>query len=332
MQGQWFVMSGGFMLLGGCIAGGTFLQRANHVRKRMNSSDPYRSAWQTFHQESVQLPEQKVLRYLGLHLSTLFSLKETAVRRAIGIFFLISMGLGLFTGIKVYAAYIGWSGDLPYNSFTIWLPFISGLFAGFIPFLFMHAFIQIGRVKKSYQLLDYAEELERQYLALEAIKPALEAVTEHTKGVLQDLTFRLIHALQRGHLQQILDVLALFEHQIGTKFAHVFTVLIREGAAVDSRYGKDIRVGLRSLIEKMHLQQQVQSKDKPKKREMSQIGLLTFPVLYGAHHFASAILADKARHYLFEVPSQLNIFVGAILIAVISFTLNTIFGKRRLDM
>lgn len=352
---RWLVISGALLLAGCGMIGIILFRNARHLRQRMKASDPYVNTWQSFKQETTRLPDQAFFRYTGLHLMSIFPIKPSSIRTAIGLFLFLSIGLGLIIGLKMYSSYVGWNGELPYNSITIWLPLVSGLFTSSIPFLLMHSIIQVRRVKLSYQLLPYAEELERQYLDHESIKPALEALVPNTSDPLQDFTYRLIHGLQRGQYVRVLDTLALLEHQIGTKFANVLAVLIREGVGIGSMpekevrkgrqmvihrhgaesgiiYGKDVRMGFRSLVTKMHLQKQVQDKDKPKKREMSQIGLLTFPVLYGAHYFAQRLLTEKAHHYLFEIPSQLNLFIGAVLVGIIAITLNIIFGRRRLDL
>ncbi|WP_163860406.1 hypothetical protein [Paenibacillus elgii] len=320
--------------LGVFLSGWAVLTIALHWQRSMPKSSLNRKAlpWNARDAPTEWKPRFAGLRYIGRHLSTLLPLSSEAEKYAVGIFVSLSLLFGLFVATRVSVVFVGWNSDLPYNSFSVWFPVFGGVFAAVVPFLIIHSIIQARRVKLSHDLLPYIEEFERQVLAAGSARSAIEKMVSYVEGPFKDMTYQLIHALQRNHPPYIIEVLELFQHRVGTKFAHVFAVLVLEGLGVGQPYGKDIRVGLRALVEKMHLQQQTQDTDKPKKRELSQIGLITFPALFGFHWLAKGLLLDKTHYYMFTVPSQLNILVASCLFGCIAFTCNIIYGRRKLDL
>ncbi|MEI7026187.1 hypothetical protein [Paenibacillus sp. y28] len=329
-----------FVLIGFGLMGGLLLRKAGQTLQVQQERDAYARAWRTMHGEQETLPNHAVYRYLLLHLtSVLPSIPKRQMIYRVHAFLLCSAVLGLFVGTKAVSVYIGWAGNVPFNSFTIWFPIVAGLFAAFLPFLLLHSVIQTMRVRLSHLLLEYVEEFERQYLAHHgSVMNALRGLLLQTNGTLQQLTAMIIHAIQRGNKPAFLTTLMLFEHQIASRFAQVFVVLLKEGVGISGLEGrkvehpKDIRVGLRSLIDKMHLQAQVQAQDQPKKREMIQVGLMVFPTLYGASYMAGEFLMQKKHYYLYEIPSQMNVFIASILMAFLALSLNLILGKRKLDL
>lgn len=344
LQQRWMGVSALLILIGSLLLGGLLWARASHLKERTSDANIYAALLRVYQPRPDSLPKSRMLAYLSKHMMTVFHVPLAKVRLANSLLIIVSVGLGMTVASRATSIYIGWHGDLPYNMFTIWLPVALGLFACFLPFLAIHALLQIVRVKASHQLLPYLEEFEKQYLARGAVKPALDNMVTLSQGKYQEMTIVLVHSIQRGNKDKIFEALELFNHQVATRFAETFTVLLREGLGIglpvkkpakhnsSVSYAKDIGVGLRSLIERMHAQQRVQAADAPKKRELSQVGLLTFPVLYGAHYYAKGLLTDKARHYLFEIPSQLNLMMAAILIGCIACALNIILGRRKLDL
>lgn len=332
VQRKWLPISGVFLFLGFLVAAFAIWRNAIHLRKRMIETHVYMAAWLPYKQDGVAMPGNRVFRYVAMHLGSLFTLDTSRLNIASRWFVLGSLGLGIFAGYKATSVYVLWQGDLPYNSFSIILPIVAGVFVGCLPFLLLHALVESRRVKLSHSLLEYTEELERQYLTFESMRPALETLALQTGGQLQDLTYRLVHALQRGKVDRILDVLELLKHQIGTRFAATLAVLIREGSGVGEPYAKDVRIGLRSLIEKMHLQRQAYEADRPEKRQIWWIGMATFPVLYGTHEYSLRMLKEKSNHYLFEVPSQMTLFILSLSVGLTAIALNMLLGRRKLDL
>lgn len=349
LQQRWMGISALLILISSLLSGGLLWTKASHLKKRTSDANIYAALLRVYQPQMDSLPKSKVSAYLAKHLMTVFHVPVAKVRLASGILIAGSLGLGGVVASRATSIYIGWHGDLPYNAFTIWLPVALGLFACLLPFLLIHALLQIVRVKASHQLLPYLEEFEKQYLSRGAVKPALDNMVTLSQGKFQDMTVKLVHSIQRGNKEKIVEALELFNHQVATRFAETFTILLREGLGIglpvkkketaskqgspsSVSYAKDIGVGLRSLIERMHAQQRVQAADAPKKRELSQVGFLTFPVLYGANYYAKGLLTDKARHYLYEIPSQLNLMMAAILFGCIACALNIILGRRKLDL
>jgi hypothetical protein len=330
LQNHWLIVSGLLMFVGATGVGGLLWIHATQLKRSI--SNAYVGKWEIAIQQTENKSRYKWISYIELHMTSLYALSPRSSRVAAWLLVGVSGMLGVSVGLKAHLEYKGLKGTLPYNELAAWMPFVVGLFASALPFLLLHTIVQAKRVKLSHDLLVYVEEFERQYLALGAPKPALESLIAHTKGPLRELTYRLVHALQRNRHEQILEILILLEHQIATRFAHVFAVLLRESIGIGAPYGKDIKVGLRALIEKMHLQRQTQAADQPKKRELSQVGLLTFPVLYGGYYFGSEILAERAQRYLFDAPGQLNLWMGALLMGMFACCMNLIAGKRKLDL
>lgn len=317
------------------------------LSKKLKKANIYHSMWSEREQEDKRQFKNKILFTLSLHIGSFVDLSIAALRRAVWSFIIISVLIGIFTGYLLVHTYMGWSSqvgeELPYNTFNIWLPVAVGLFACITPFLLMFSLIQSRRGKLSHQLLPYIEEFEKQYLVKKNIKPALDDLLDLLpNGTLQDLTYRLIHSLQRQNHDRIELIIRIFENQVGSKFAMAFCVLLREGTGLTSGrenktlmlQTKDIRMGLRSIIQKMHGQKQVQEIDKPKKRDLRMVGYITLPLIYFVWKGVGGFLADDklAKHFLFEIPSQMNIFVIALIAGFASITLNVILGKRKLDL
>jgi hypothetical protein len=346
VQLHWIMISAFLILISAIYLAVTIMIQALNLSKKIKKANIYHTLWTERAHEDKRPFKNKILFTLSLHIGSFLDLSIGALRRAVWTFIGLSLFIGVFTGYTIVNTYMGWSkvGDeLPYNSFNAWLPVAAGVFAGLIPFLIMFSFIQSRRGKLSHQLLPYIEEFETQYLVKRNIKSALDELLELIpKGTLQDLTSRLIHCLQRQDYERIELILRIFENQVGSKFAMAFCVLIREGTGLttssESRtlmlQTKDIRMGLRSIIQKMHGQKQVQEMDKPKKRDIRMVGYITLPLLYGVWKMVRSFLADEnqAKHFLFEIPSQMNIFVIALIAGFTSITLNIIFGKRKLDL
>jgi hypothetical protein len=333
-QNHMLNISAGLMAAGFFITGwhslGMGLRWQQSLSNRVGSS--FKLDWQAGDASNEWKPRIRALRVVGRHLSSVMTLSSKTEPMAVGFFCLLSILLGLAVAWQLSARPIGGQGVLPSGTDSLWIPLIGGIFSSILPCLIIHAMLQSKRVKRSYELLPYTEELERQLLATGSPRSALEKLVLVEDGSLRQVTYRLIHAIQRGNEPYFAETLAIFEHQVGTKFAHVLMVLIREAVGVGQPYGKDIRVGLRSLIEKMHLQQQIQDADHPKKREISQIGMLAFPALFGFYELAKQMLSDKTSYYMFETPSQMNLFIASVLLGCLAFTCNIIFGRRKLDL
>jgi hypothetical protein len=51
---------------------------------------------------------------------------------------------------------------------------------------------------------------------------------------------------------------------------------------------------------------------------MSQILMLTFPALFGFYELAGRMLSDKASYFMFEIPSQMNLFIASVLLGCLA--------------
>jgi len=281
-----------------------------------------------------------VLRYISRHMQIVFNIPVPAAKMATYTFIVISFLVGTATGYYLFGVYGQWDPNIPYSNVGVGVSTLIGFCSSLMPFILLHAIVQKRRARLSNELLKYAEEFEKKYLIHRDVYTVLSEIPDAiTDKIYQHITYRFIQALQAKNKDKFLFELELFKHQIGTRFAEIFCILIREGLGlevdVDShrKESKDIRVGVRSLIEKMHGIARINHDDKPNKREIYQIGFATFPCLYGAYYITKGIMPEElARKFLFEVPSQLNLFVAAVLLGFVALSVNIVISRRKFDL
>ncbi|SED12749.1 hypothetical protein [Paenibacillus sp. GP183] len=279
-------------------------------------------------------------RVLALDLNALVILTPIMTRLLIYVLLSISVILGIGTGIWVEQNYFN-SGrnPLPFGQLSYIVPIIIGLGVMTIPFLLLRAVVQRRRAKLSHQFLGYVEEFERKYLQKFDVYPALIDLTDVLQtGTFKSMTFRVVQAMQRKQESKLHFELEVFEHQIGSIFATTFFIMFREsyGLVQNSsgrRESKKISEGLRSLIEQMHGYLRVSHEDKPKKREIVQVGFFAFPLLYGAHYFGIKMMgAAGAKKFMFDSPLGSTMFVGGIFFGFMAIVVNLIISRRKFDL
>ncbi|MEF3304224.1 hypothetical protein [Paenibacillus sp. GYB003] len=336
---NWLIISGSLILIGSVLAASVLFLRAVELYRQ------YKEYHRRFegHGQGIDANEDfrnRILRYISMHLQVLFKMPVSAAKLGTFVFLFFSVLIGIVIGNYLFEVYGKWDANLPYDQVGIGASFLIGTCACFFPFLLLHAVLQQRRAKLSHQLLKFTEDFEKYYLLK---RDAYAAFNEMVDGVedpvFRNMTYSLIQALQSSSRSKADHEIQLFEHQIGTRFCGIFCILLREslGMTIDEdskrRENKDIRVGIRSLIEKMHAIERVNHEDRPDKREIFQIGLATFPCLYGAYYLTKGIIPEgMARKFLFEAPSQLNIFVLAILLGFAGIAVNILISRRKFDL
>ncbi|MEF3313120.1 hypothetical protein PV433_29955 [Paenibacillus sp. GYB004] len=336
---NWLLISGSLILIGAVLAAAIVFLRAIQLHRQHKE---YHRRFES-HDQSIGANEEfknRVLRYVSMHLQVLFKMPVSAAKLGTLIFLFLSVLIGIVTGNYLFDVYGKWDANLPYDQVGIGASVIIGVCACFFPFLLLHAVLQQRRATLSHHLLKYTEDFEKYYLLKRDAYAVFNEMVEEVKDtVLRNMTYSMIQALQSRNRAKAEHEIQLFEHQIGTRFCGIFCILLREslGMTVDKdsnrRENKDIRVGIRSLIEKMHAIERVNHEDMPDKREIFQIGLATFPCLYGVNYITNGIMLDgTARKFLYEVPMQLNLFILAILLGFAGFAVNILISRRKFDL
>ncbi len=336
----WFILSAILILCGMILMAALFLHKG---MLRLQQKQNYKQRFETMQRgpsDTNQVFNNRLLKYISMHLEVLFNIPLSGAKIGTVVFLLFSIVIGGMTGYILFGVYGHWDTNLPYDQVGIGISVVIGLLASCIPFLILHAILQQRRAKLSHQVLPFVEEFEKTYLINRDAYSCLNTMVESVKDpTMQRLTYNLIQGLQAKNRQRAEHELQLFEHQIGTRFAEILCILFREALSmtvdIDSHRheNKDIRVGIRSLIEKMHLIARVNEEDRPEKREIFQIGLATFPCLYGAYYITSGIMPEvMARKYLFEVPAQLNFFVLAVVLGFLGLAVNILISRRKFDL
>ncbi|SDO15672.1 hypothetical protein SAMN04487897_10935 [Paenibacillus sp. yr247] len=333
-----------FILIGSLISSMILLAQFAKLYKKMHE------AQEQFN--SLESPDQEIRDYFGnfitktiaMHIHSFIELSPFVTRIVVLVFMLVSIGLGLWSGIRVFEAATYWKSDLPLSHMSGWIALIVGIVVSSLPFLLLHAFIQQRRAKLSHQLLPYVEDFERNYLVTPRVYESMRDMPDKLgEGHLKDMSFRLIQVMQKKDVDRIHYEFRMFEHQIGSKFSEMFIVLLREGLGLShlekieknqeaKRETKDIRVGLRALIQKMHGIKRVAHSDKPNKRDIIQVGFLTFPVLYGAYYYGDKLMGDRASQFLFKNTTQMVFFIGSIVMGIVALAVNIVVSRRKFDV
>jgi len=336
---NWFGISGFFILLGSLLISGMLLYLYLRLYRKTKEYDRRFDELESGNGVVVAF-QNPALKYLSLHIQSVTKAPLTAVRIMVIGFVIFSIGIGFIVGFRLVDVYGSWKENLPYSQAAAGFAFIVGLLSAFLPFLMLHALIQQRRARLSNQLLAFVEEFEKKYIVNRDIYSVFNELSNDQLEVkYRDSVYRFIQALQFKNYEKFEHELILFEHQIGTKFANIFCILIREGLGLihlgeneNRRETKDIRVGIRSLIQKMHGILRVNQKDKPNKYEIVQIGFMTFPCLYGSFYLTRGIMGEKASKFLFENPTQMNIFVGAVIMGFVALAVNIVISRRKFDL
>ncbi|WP_240420371.1 hypothetical protein [Paenibacillus periandrae] len=284
--------------------------------------------------------EKSWYRVVALDLNALIMLSATATRVTLIIIFTASIVMGITCGIWVQNNYFkAGSSLLPFSGLSYIIPVLIIFAVMLLPFIFLRAFVQRRRAKLSHQFLNYVEEFERKYLQKYDLYSTMMELTDvlHT-GPLKSMTFRVSQAMQRKQEIRLVFELDVFEHQVGSIFATTFFIMFREAYGLDHkgtgrREAKKISMGLRSLIEQMHGYLRVSHQDKPKKKEIVQVGFFAFPLLYGAYYFALRMMGeDGTRKFMFESVIGSTLFIGSIFFGFMAIVVNLIISRRKFDL
>lgn len=336
---HWIYISAILILIGSVSCGSIILHRGLNLYRE---EQEYNRRFETLGGNTGSNIEfgNLALRYISRHMQIVFNLPIPAAKIATYTYIILSLFVGMATGYYLFGVYGQWDPNIPYSTVGVGVSILIGLCSSVMPFILLHAIVQKRRARLSNELLKYVEEFEKKYLIHRDVYTVLSEIPDDINDkIYQDATYRFIQTLQAKNKDKFLFELELFEHQIGTRFAEIFCILIREGLGLEvdadsyRKESKDIRVGLRSLIEKMHGIARINHDDRPNKREIYQVGFATFPCLYGAYYITQGIMPEElARKFLFQVPSQLNIFVAAVLLGFTALAVNIVISRRKFDL
>ncbi|MEF2246421.1 hypothetical protein [Paenibacillus sp. IITD108] len=338
---NWFMFAAFLILFGTLIMASIVFLKALHLYQEHKDKKRFETLGNLQLSNTDEIFNNRILRYISMHLEVIFGIPLAGAKIGTYLFLFFSAVIGCMTGYYLFDIYGKWDANLPYDQVGIGVSVIIGLCASGVPFLLLHAVLQQRRAKLSHEILPFSEEFEKRYLIDRDAYAVLNSMVDSIKNAtMQRLTYNLIQGLQAKNRMRAEHELVLFEHQIGTRFAEILCILLREALGITTdvrndnrRENKDIRVGIRSLIEKMHMIQRVNHEDRPEKQEIFQIGLATFPVLYGVYYLTSGIMPEStAKRYLFEIPAQLNFFVLAVVLGFVGLAVNILISRRKFDL
>ncbi|RUS44944.1 hypothetical protein [Cohnella sp. AR92] len=331
------------ILLGGVVGGIALMFEAVSLYRKQLEIDQRFSDSGAFQGKGVRSEDyfkRSWYRLVALDLNALVKLTPSMTRIVLNASLLLSVLIGAACGLWVERSYFQTgNSSLPYNQLSYVIPILIGLGAMLLPFLVLRALIQRRRAKLSHQFLSYVEAFERKYLQKFDLYPTLLELTDVLpSGVFKNMTFRVAQAMQRKQEEKLRFELEVFEHQVGSIFARAFFIMIREAYglvnnASGRRETKRISVGLRSQIEQMHGFLRVTTEDKPKKKEIVQVGFFTFPLLYGAHYFGVKMMGDEAaRRFMFDSPLGSTLFVASVIFGFLAIIVNLVITRRKFDL
>jgi hypothetical protein len=339
----WLSISMVLILLGGVgcgidffIQGAKLYQIQQEIDQRFNDTSFGRST----SPNNEQYFKKSWYRVVAMDLNAIVMLSPTATRITLFLLFSVSIVLGVFCGLWVQDNYFkAGSSLLPFSGLSYIVPCFIILAVMLLPFIFLRAFVQRRRAKLSHQFLNYVEQFERKYLQKNDLYPTMMELTDVLlTGPLKSMTFRVAQAMQRKQESRLIFELDVFEHQVGSIFATTFFIMFREAYGLDHkdtgrREAKKISVGLRSLIEQMHGYLRVSHQDKPKKKEIVQVGFFAFPILYASYYFALKMMGeDGARRYMFESVIGSTLFIGGVFFGFMAIVVNLIISRRKFDL
>jgi hypothetical protein len=338
----WLQLSMVLILIGGVTAGIILLVQGFAMYQKQQEID---QRFQGTGISSKKASNEEYLtkswfRLFALDLNVLVKLSPSMTRMAIYTILGFSLALGVSCGFWVESNYfkVG-NSTLPFSQLSYIVPILIGLGVMILPFLFLRALVQRRRAKLSHQFLYYVEEFERKYLQKFDLYPTMVELTEAlASGPFRSMTFRVAQAMQRKQEAKLYFELEVFEHQVGSIFATTFFIMFREAYGLvqntqGRRETKKISVGLRSLIEQMHGYLRVTHQDKPKKKEIVQVGLFTFPILYFAHYFGVKMMgAEGAQNFMFDSALGSTLFIGGIFFGFLAIVVNLVISRRKFDL
>jgi len=330
-----------FILLGGIGCGfALFMQAARLFRIQQEVNSRFHESSSGAGKSTEVYFKNSWYRLFALDLNSLVKLSPASTRVTLVAIFTIWLLLGILCGIWVENNYFESGRNLiPFRGLSHVVPIVIAIVITAAPFVFMRAIVQRRRAKLSHLFLPYVEQFERKYLQKYDLYPTVVELTDVlTTGPLKSMTFRVAQAMQRKQEEKLNFELDVFEHLVGSIFATTFFVMFREAYGLDKnatgrRETKRISVGLRSLIEQMHGYLRVTHQDKPKKKEIVQVGFFAFPILYGAHYFGVQMMgADGAKRFMFDSAVGSTLFVGGVFFGFFAIIVNLVISRRKFDL